>query len=207
MANGAFITFEGCDGVGKSTQVALLKEYLEKTNQDALFTREPGGTALAEKIRGILMDETVKMTALAEAYLFAAARAEHMKAVILPALEEGKIVVCDRFIDSSYAYQGAARGLGQEVVADINKYALFGRLPDCTVFIDMNPLNSWRKQKGKTVEDRIEIESAEFHLGVYGGFRKLAKESGRFVSIVPEQEKADTARLILNALRARNLIK
>lgn len=200
-----FITIEGCEGVGKSTQVELLKEYLKNTRQDAIFTREPGGTETAEKIRNIILQDN--MNRYTEAHLFAAARIEHINNVILPALKQGKMVICDRYIDSSFAYQGFGRGLGIEKVKEINEYVLRKCMPCCTIFIDMNPLNSWRKQKGKIVDDRLESESAQFHTKVYNGFKQIAKDNSRYELIVPEIEKKDTLNKIIEALRKRELIK
>lgn len=207
--SGMFITVEGCEGVGKSTQLRLLRDYLEATAQDAVFTREPGGTPVAEELRAIILDQNKPVSPLTEAYLFAAARADHMQTVILPALAAGKIVVCDRFIDSSLAYQGKARGLGFDAVYAVNRVALQGRMPDCTVFLDMNPLRSWRKQKGKVIEgDRMESESEAFHALVYSGFKELeAASGGRYAAVIPQEEKQETHRLILEALRARGCIK
>src|SRR5690554_938584 len=148
-----FITIEGCEGVGKSTQVKFLKEYLEKSGQNTVFTREPGGTRTGEKIREILLREN--MGAVCEAHLFAAARAEHIDSVVIPSIKQNNLVVCDRYIDSSFAYQGFARGLGLQKVMEINDYAINNCMPEYTVFIDMNPLNSWRKQKGKVIDDRM----------------------------------------------------
>lgn len=202
----AFITFEGCEGVGKSTQLKYLKEYLEQTGQDAVFTREPGGTPLAEKIRDLILKED--MSAECEALLFAAARADHIDNLILPALREGKIVVCDRYIDSSIAYQGYARDLGEEAVLTLNRYAVQNCMPDAVVFIDMNPLASWRRQKGKTVEDdRMEAETDGFHLSVYRGFRELSEKYDRFIPVVPDVDKSVTAEKIRNALIEKGLIR
>lgn len=202
----AFITFEGCEGVGKSTQLKYLKEYLETTGQDAVFTREPGGTELAEKIRGLILQEN--MSAECEALLFAAARAEHIDNFILPALAAGKIVVCDRYLHSSVAYQGFARKLGRNEVFSYNRYALEKCMPDAVVFIDMNPLESWRRKKGKTVEnDRMEAENDEFHLAVYEGFKALAATDERFVTVVPDVDKEVTAKRIRNKLIERGLIR
>ena len=120
---GKFITFEGCEGVGKSTQLRLLAEYLNREGIDTAFTREPGGTPLAERIREILLDENLVISPYAEAELFATARRDHIDNLILPSIEAGKLVVCDRYIDSSLAYQGVARGLGIERVYEINSYA------------------------------------------------------------------------------------
>lgn len=206
MRKGKFIVFEGCEGVGKSTQLRLIKEYLEKTGQDAVFTREPGGTPLAETIREIILRE--EMNAECEANLFAAARSEHIDNFILPALNEGKTVICDRYIDSSIAYQGYARGLGRDRVTEINEYAIRTCMPDAVVFIDMNPLSSWRRQKGKVVQnDRLEAEKDEFHLAVYRGFKELAATENRFVCVEPDEDKLITNRKIIDALRERELIK
>lgn len=203
---GKFIVFEGCEGVGKSTQLRLLKEYLEKTGQKAVFTREPGGTPVGEKIRSLLLGE--EMSAESEALLFAAARCEHIDKVILPALERGELVVCDRYVDSSIAYQAFGRKLGRKRVEDINAYAFSSCMPDAVVFIDMNPLNSWRRQKGKIVEnDRMEKESDGFHLAVYLGFKESASSTDRFISVVPDEDKLVTASHILDALKAKGLIE
>ncbi|MCL2629962.1 MAG: dTMP kinase [Firmicutes bacterium] len=211
MANsekqGIFIALEGCEGVGKSTQLALLKEYMQKTNQSAVFTREPGGTELAEKIRGLLLNEGETVPPLVEAYLFATARADHFFSKILPLLNEGKTVITDRFIASSLAYQGKARGLGLSTVLEINKFAL-NRMPDITIFLDMNPLNSWRKQSGTTVSgDRMEQEADSFHSLVYQGFKELAQNDKSIVEIVPCNNKNETFEKILSALRERGAVK
>ena len=162
----AFITFEGCEGVGKSTQAKRLCNYLQESGQDVVFTREPGGTPFAEKVRELIL--TQEMSAESEAELFAAARCDHIDNLLLPALKSGKTVICDRYTDSSIAYQGYARGLGADRVKSLNFYAYEKCLPDAVVFIDMNPLESWRRKNGKTVEgDRLEAESDSFHTKVY----------------------------------------
>ncbi|MFW5780424.1 MAG: dTMP kinase [Bacillota bacterium] len=201
-----FVTLEGCEGVGKSTQIRFLKEYLKNTSQEAVFTREPGGTVVAEKIRDIILNE--KMDAICEAHLFAAARAEHINSVIIPSIKKNKLVICDRYIDSSFAYQGFARELGLEKVIEINDYAVKNCMPECTIFLDMNPLNSWRKQKGKVVNDRMEGESGSFHLKVYEGFMQLCKKyPQRFVKIIPHKDKLITFERIKSALQDRGVIK
>lgn len=206
MGKGKFITFEGCEGVGKSTQLRLIKEYFEKTGQDAVFTREPGGTPLAEKIRELILHE--EMSAECEASLFAAARSEHIDNFILPALNAGKTVICDRYVDSSIAYQGYARGLGRERVTAINGYAFRKCMPDAVVFLDMNPLTSWRRQIGNVVEnDRLEAEKDEFHLAVYRGFKELAATESRYIRIEPDEDKLVTSGKIIDALRARGIIE
>ena len=174
---GLFITIEGTDGVGKSTQIALLVDYLKKKGLEVVLTREPGGTAIGEKIRDILLDaENKKMTAETEAFLYAASRAQHVDEVILPALEQGKVVVCDRFIDSSFAYQGFARGIGVDFVENINKHAVAKCMPDITFFFNLEPEKGiFRKEASKTL-DRIENEKMDFHCNVYNGYKELLKK-------------------------------
>ncbi len=205
---GKFITVEGCEGVGKSTQLRLLREYFEHNNIDAIFTREPGGTPVAEKIRSILLDKKLSVSPMVEAELFAVARMEHINNLIKPALAEGKIVICDRYIDSSLAYQGVARGLGIDEVYEINDYARRNCMPDLTVFIDMDPANSWRKQKGTVIlNDRMEGESAEFHALCYKGFKEMSvREPERIVSIVPNEDKTVTHQSIIQALKEKGIV-
>lgn len=201
-----FVTFEGCEGVGKSTQLALLKDYLKKTGQEAVYVREPGSTEISEKIRSIILDpENTAMTAQTEALLYAAARAQLVAEVIRPALDAGKTVICDRYVDSSVAYQGYARGLGVGFVAKINSYALENAVPDVTVFIDLRPSASFRSVSR---DDRLEREEESFHDKVYEGYIAQSKASnGRFVMIKPEKDKFDTHRKILAALRERGAVK
>lgn len=201
-----FVTFEGCEGVGKSTQLALLKDYLKKTGQEAVYVREPGSTEISEKIRSIILDpENTAMTAQTEALLYAAARAQLVAEVIRPALDAGKTVICDRYVDSSVAYQGYARGLGVGFVAKINSYALENAVPDVTVFIDLRPSASFRSVSR---DDRLEREEESFHDKVYEGYIAQSKTSnGRFVMIKPEKDKLDTHRKILAALRERGAVK
>ncbi|HIU21144.1 MAG TPA: dTMP kinase [Candidatus Limadaptatus stercorigallinarum] len=201
-----FVTFEGCEGVGKSTQLALLKDYLKKTGQEAVYVREPGSTEISEKIRSIILDpENTAMTAQTEALLYAAARAQLVAEVIRPALDAGKTVICDRYVDSSAAYQGYARGLGVGFVAEINSYALENAVPDVTVFIDLRPSASFRSVSR---DDRLEREEESFHDKVYEGYIAQSKASnGRFVMIKPEKDKFDTHRKILAALRERGAVK
>ena len=201
-----FVTFEGCEGVGKSTQLALLKDYLKKTGQEAVYVREPGSTEISEKIRSIILDpENTAMTAQTEALLYAAARAQLVAEVIRPALDAGKTVICDRYVDSSVAYQGYARGLGVGFVAEINSYALENAVPDVTVFIDLRPSASFRSVSR---DDRLEREEESFHDKVYEGYIAQSKASnGRFVMIKPEKDKLDTHRKILAALRERGAVK
>lgn len=178
---GLFITFEGCEGSGKSTIAKMLKEELENTNIPCLFTREPGGTPISEKIRNIILDpSTPEMTSRTEALLYAASRSQHTAEKIIPALEEGKIVICDRYLESSLAYQGAARELGVGNIFDIN---IFGGAiePDYILFFDISPQESLKRIKNRNF-DRLEKEELEFHEKVYNYF-KSQKNRNNFISI------------------------
>lgn len=201
-----FVTFEGCEGVGKSTQLNMLKDYLCRTGQEAVFVREPGSTRISERIRTVILDPALtEMTAETEALLYAAARAQLVSEVILPALSEGKTVICDRYVDSSVAYQGYARGLGADMIRRINSYALENAVPDVTVFIDLRPSASFRSVRR---EDRLEREAEDFHNRVYDGYIAQARTSnGRFVLIKPEKDKFETQRKIIEALREKGAIR
>ena len=183
---GIFITFEGIDGCGKSTQCELLKDYLKAKNKDFIFVREPGGTVIGERIREILLDKkNTQMTARTELLLFEAARAQITDEVIKPALEEGKIVLCDRFFDSSSAYQGMARGMGMDFVAGLNMAATGGLKPDVTFFFDISAEEALeRRGKRGEASDRIELAGLKFQEDVRRGYLELAKSSeGRVITI------------------------
>ena len=178
---GLFITFEGCEGSGKSTIAKMLKEELENANIPCLFTREPGGTPISEKIRNIILDpSTPEMTSRTEALLYAASRSQHTAEKIIPALEEGKIVVCDRYLESSLAYQGAARELGVGNIFDIN---IFGGAiePNYVLFFDISPQESLKRIKNRNF-DRLEKEELEFHEKVYNYFKSQINRNN-FISI------------------------
>jgi len=175
MEKGLFITFEGVDGCGKSTQMRFLSEYLEEQGYDLLLTREPGGSGISEKIRDIVLDvENGEMTNRTEALLYAAARAQHVEQVIGPAIAAGRIVLCDRFIDSSLAYQGIGRGLGIEAVMEVNRFAMGDIMPDQTFFLDFPPHLAFQRMSKKRVHDRLETQDEAFYTGLYEGFVKLA---------------------------------
>ena len=166
------MALEGGDGAGKSTQARLLAEHLRSIGREVVATREPGGTPAAEAIRHVLLDPSFAgLGDRAETLLFAAARGDHVRRVIRPALERGDIVVCDRFVDSSLAYQGAARGLGIDWVRDINDWATEGLHPDLTVVLDVEP-GLGLSRAG--VPDRLEGEPLEFHRLAINAFRQLA---------------------------------
>ncbi len=177
MRRGKFITFEGCDGCGKSTQLKMLSEYLTEKGIPHIFTREPGGGKISEQIREVLLSgKNLEMTDECEALLYAAARVQHLSDRVEPALSEGKLVICDRYVDSSLAYQAYARGLGREFVEKINAFALERYLPDVTVFIDLTPEAAFARKHGADENDRMELAGMEFHKRVYEGYKTVAKE-------------------------------
>ena len=170
---GLFITLEGPDGSGKSTMAGLIGEYLKEQGVDHVITREPGGTAIGEKIRGIIIDrENINMGPETEALLFAASRAQHVHEKILPSVEEGKVVVCDRFLLSSLAYQGVGRGLGIQEVKAVNEFGLRGMTPDLILFFHVDPEVTLLR-KTKEGGDRLEEEGGAFHREVYEGYMTL----------------------------------
>ena len=182
-----FITFEGPDGSGKSTVIKAVYEKLLKDNFDVLLTREPGGTPIAEKIRDIILDNSnTALDARTEALLYAASRRQHLVEKIWPALKEGKIVLCDRFIDSSLAYQGGGRNLGVENVLNINLFATENTYPDISLFFEVSPeigLSRVNSDK-KRVADRLDNENENFHDKVYETFKKIvANNKNRFIVI------------------------
>ena len=174
--SGLFLTIEGTDGAGKTTQIKLLEEYLKDKGYNVICTREPGGTPISEKIREIIIDKNnSEMTGVTEALLYAASRAQHTSQVILPALNDGCIVISDRYLDSSIVYQGFARGMGEKLIKGINKYAVGDLEPDITFFLRLKPNDSIDRKERQTELDRIESEKASFHQRVYDGYVRLSK--------------------------------
>lgn len=175
MKQGLFITMEGPDGSGKSTQIEAIRRFFEDRGERVIITREPGGTQISEKIRDLLLDRNnAEMDSMAETLLYAASRAQLVAQVIKPALNEGTHVICDRFVDSSIAYQGFGRGLGDSV-AVINAYAVNNCMPDITFLMKLNP--EIGKSRIKTSDqDRIEMEKLDFHNRVFAGYETLEME-------------------------------
>ncbi|WP_027332680.1 dTMP kinase [Mycoplasmopsis gallinarum] len=202
-----FITFEGADGSGKTTIISKLAEKLKKEfpNLDLLLTREPGGKDLreAEKIREIILDSNNKFSPVVEAILYSASRRIHLEKVIWPALKNNKIVICDRYIDSFYAYQGFARDLGLDYVQNLTNLVIDNTIPDLTFFFDISPTESQkRRENNRLIHDRLEQESIDFHQKVYDGYLTLAKqEPKRFIIIDATQSIEQVLEQTFNALK------
>jgi dTMP kinase len=180
MPRGYFITFEGGEGTGKSTQLGLLNDWLKTLGHATVVTREPGGTRFAEAVRALLLDPELDPDGVSEIFLLEASRHDHVEKVIRPAIEEGAVVLCDRFTDSSLVYQGLVRGLGWEDVARLNRLATGGLEPDLTLVFDMDPGAALarahsRNSRGQSRESRLDDEPAEFHRRVREGFLELAE--------------------------------
>lgn len=172
---GIFITMEGPDGAGKSTQIDLLKKYLEDKGYNILLTRDPGGNDISEAIRGIILNKDfTEMGYMTELLLYASARAQLVKENIKPALEAGTAVIADRFVDSSAVYQGIGRGLGIDTVYKVNEFALQGIMPDMTILMDLDAEVGLARKKNQAELDRMERESVDFHKKVVAGYRDLA---------------------------------
>jgi dTMP kinase len=196
-----FVTFEGLDGSGKSTQSELLRARLEADGLDVVATREPGGTALGERLRDLVLHGE-HMSAWAEALIYAAARAQHVAEVIAPALERGASVICDRYVDSSVAYQGVGRELGLERILDLNVAAVGGLLPERTFLLDLGVEEIRRRLTGH--HDRLERESPDFHARAAAGYRELAARFPERIVVLDASRPADElAEEVYGALRVR----
>lgn len=172
---GLFITFEGGECSGKTTIIKEVCKALDEHNISYISTREPGGIDIAEQIRSIILDvKNTAMTEETEALLYAASRMQHLKERVIPAIERGDIVICDRFLDSSLAYQGYARGLGMDSILKINHFAL-DHLPDLTLFIDVKPEVALSRLANRDKSDRLDLEAMEFHQKVYNGYDAVCK--------------------------------
>ena len=194
MKHNLFISFEGPEGAGKTTVIRKITERLEQENMEVLLTREPGGIDIAEKIRAIILDpEHTVMDERTEALLYAAARSQHYFEKVRPALDEGKLVICDRFIDSSLAYQGYARGLGVDEVLAINEFAIGKKLPDLTILFDLAPdVGLARIQaNGEREINRLDVESLAFHEKVREGYGLLVKRYPERIKVVNAEQSVE----------------
>ena len=172
---GKFITFEGGDGCGKTSVIKAVIEKLENDGYIIVKTREPGGSSIAEKIRNIILDvENTGMEYVTESLLYAACRSQHLHDIVIPSLEAGKVVICDRFVDSSYVYQGIARGVGFEKVKEINELVVGDNMPDLTIYIDATPeICLARRNSRDEAQNRLDLESLEFHHKVRNGYKQI----------------------------------
>ncbi|MFC0296621.1 dTMP kinase [Geobacillus jurassicus] len=209
--NGCFFSFEGPEGAGKTTMISKLESLLRERGFDVVATREPGGVRIAEAIRSIILNsDYTEMDGRTEALLYAAARRQHLLEKIVPALEAGRVVLCDRFVDSSLAYQGFARGIGIEEVWKINEFAIDGYLPSLTIYFDIDPqigLERIRRDRGREM-NRLDLETLSFHQKVREGYWELAKRfADRIVFIDASRPLddvfAETAALVLSRLKGR----
>lgn len=184
MKQGIFITIEGPEGAGKTTVLKLVGESLENLGLDVVLTREPGGIPIAEQIREVILNkENIAMDGRTEALLYAAARRQHLIEKVVPALNTGKIVLCDRFIDSSLAYQGYARGLGIDEVYSINQFAIEGLMPQLTIYFDIDPAEGLKRIKKSGIREinRLDLEELQFHEKVRDGYKMaIEREKSRF---------------------------
>jgi dTMP kinase len=211
MKRGLFIVFEGGEGSGKSVQAQLLANQLRQTGRNVVVTREPGGTRIGEQIRDITHDtENVDLDPVAEAYLMAASRAQHVRETIAPALEDGKIVISDRFVDSSIAYQGYGRNLGAKEIVALNKLAVDGATPDLVIFLDAPPdVGLARLEKEGKQKDRLDMLQKDFYERVHAGYLALAKNNpSRYVVVDATKPIEDVAssiwKIVTNFLKTRN---
>jgi dTMP kinase len=195
------ITFEGIEGSGKTTQIELLYDYLKGKGHEVIKTREPGGTALGEALRNVLLQKDLRVLPLSEVLVFMAVRAQHMEEVIMPALAAGKIVLCDRFTDASYAYQGYGRGVDLGIIGTFNRLVTKGITPNLTILLDCDVrMGLDRKQINNPQSDRFEKEEVFFHQEIRKGYLKLAGEDARRFFVVNATTGIDT---IQKTIRSR----
>ncbi|HSH25295.1 MAG TPA: dTMP kinase [Massilibacterium sp.] len=198
MKKGLFITFEGPDGSGKSTQIQKLAHYLEENDISYVLTREPGGTRISDLIRGILLNpEHQEMKNNTEVLLYAASRAQHIEEKIKPALAAGKIVLCDRFVDASIAYQGYGLGIDLEMIQQINQFAIQNIMPNRTYLFDISPEEGRKRMMNRLGEqvtnlDRIEQKTIDYHVRVRKGFEEIANQEPHRITRVDGSKSIDT---------------
>lgn len=191
--SGLFITMEGIDGSGKSTQIQMLEKYLLNKNFEVTLLREPGGTKIGEQIRNIILDnKNQEMNYITEALLYASSRAQLVNEIILPQINDGNIVLCDRFVDSSIVYQGIARGIGEDIIININNIATSFLTPDITFFLKISPEKALKRKKQQKILDRLENEKINFYNKVYDGYLNLAKKYPDRIKVIDASKDIDT---------------
>lgn len=199
-----FITFEGPEGSGKSTLIKKLGEWLEKKKLEYIVTREPGGTDIAEQIRKVILsNENTLIAPRTEALLYAASRAQHVKEVINPAFDEGKIILCDRFLDSSLVYQGVARKIGVDEVYRINDFAINGLLPDITFLLDVDPeIGLKRIEDSDRKKNRMDLETIAFHRDVHDAYKELSRKyRNRYVVIDASESEDEVFKVVTDRIQ------
>lgn len=201
-----FVTFEGGEGSGKSTLIKLLSDYLFENHVNFLATREPGGLDVCEEIRTIVKYSKSNLTPKTELLLFSASRAQLVNDVIEPALNAGKLVLCDRFFDSTRVYQGFCVGIDDKIVMDITKFATNGLVPEVTFFLDINPKFAFERKGGKDEGDRIENKDFSFHEDVRKYFKELAEKEKRFVVLDSTKSPQELLEEVVFVLKTKNII-
>lgn len=199
---GIFITLEGGEGSGKTTIILSIEKYLKENGYDVVTTREPGGVPIAEQIRNVILDvNNTKMCNETETLLYAASRMQHLHEKVIPALNEGKVVICDRYLDSSLVYQGYARGIGIDNVLNANCFAI-DHMPDVTFFIDVTPEVGLQRISGRDKIDRLDKESLSFHQRVYDGYVKLSEQySDRIKRIDGQRDKEEVIADVIEEIK------
>jgi len=207
MKQGRFIVIEGCDGSGKTTVSTAVFDMLKNDGVDVIYTREPGGIDIAEQIRNVILNpKNTAMDVRTEALLYAASRRQHLVEKILPALEKGQVVLCDRFVYSSLAYQGYARQIGIDEVWDINQFAIEGHLPDAVIYLHIDAQTGLNRIQTRTFLDRLDQEGIDFHNRVYEGYEQVLQTYGKDAVIVDASRSisevvADVYRLVSQAIQ------
>ena len=204
---GKFVTFEGGEGAGKSTLLQNVKKYFDDNGIDYVITREPGGLELCEDIRNILKYGTEKMNYRTELLLFSASRAELVSEFIVPNLNEGKVVLCDRFYDSTRVYQGYAAGISDDEVMKVTNFATAGLVPDVTFYLDIDPEVAFARKGGRDKGDRIEERDLKFHQMVRDGYNKIASKEKRFVVLDATNSPEKLTNKVIEKLRMEKIIE
>lgn len=199
-----FIVFEGIDGSGKSTQIQALHQHMRHLGLEAVLTREPGGTKIGEEIRKTLLDRSnVTMDAMTEMLLYAASRAQHVKEHIMPSLQKGISVISDRYVLSSYVYQGCARGIDLDIVKRVNRYATNGLTPHMTFFIDIHNQEALKRRKNRCAEDRLELEDDAFFEKLCNGYRSLLAHIPNAITVNGMQSEEEVTHELIAKLHER----
>lgn len=200
------ITFEGIEGSGKTTQIELLCDYLKKKGYSTIQTREPGGTAFGEALRAVLLQKGMEVLPLSELLVFMAMRAQHVEEIILPALQDGKVVICDRFVDATYAYQGYGRKIDLGVIETLNRLVTKGMRPNLTILLNVSAERGLKRKAASATMDRIEEEDISFHQKIKKAYEKLAKEDPKRFFVVDGSLKIDAIHNIVRE-KVSNVLK